>query len=123
MKNKKQTLFQRYLFKFRAWKAQRQRKILDTMMKYSLDEAIRLTNQKRDILNNKVWCVGNPGQYLVFARYQKKALQTQHLLGGNLTSKNLDEIASYVAFPVTEKDKRRRGLLRIFNKKSSSQKT
>jgi hypothetical protein len=118
MKTSRQTLFQRYLFKYRAWKAAGQRKILDTMMKYSLDEAVRLANQKRDIINSKVWIIGNPGQYLIFARYQKKALQTQHLLGGNLTSKNLDEIASYVAFPVTEKDKRRKGLLRMFNKKS-----
>jgi hypothetical protein len=118
MKKTKQSLYQKYLFKYRDWKSRRQMKTLNTMIKYDMFEAIRLANKKRDIINNKIWVVGNPGQYLVFARYQRKSLQSEHLLDGNLTGKNLDEIASYIAYPITVRDQSRGGHLNIFGKKS-----
>lgn len=110
----KLSLYKRLLFKYRQWKSNRQMKTLNTMVKFSFDEALRLANRKRDIINHKVWVVSGSGEFLIFARYQKKNLQAQDLLKPNLTGKDLDEMASYVAYPVTEKDRSRRGLIRKF---------
>lgn len=81
-----------------------------------MDGAIRLANRKRDIINHNAWVVAGSGEYLVFCRYQKQNLQSQGLLKPNLTGKDLNEMASYVALPVTSKDKRRGGILRKFGK-------
>jgi hypothetical protein len=92
----------------------RQQKILNTMAAFTFDEALRLANRKRDICNHKCWVVGGSGEFLIFARYQKKSLQSQGLLKPLLTGKDLDEMASYIAYPVNEIDRARRGKIRRF---------
>lgn len=117
MKTKKVSFFKKIVNTFRLWKSNRNQKTLDTMVAFSMDGAIRLANKKRDIINMKVWAVSGSGEFLVFARYQKKQLQLQKLLKAPLTGKDLDEMASYVAKPVTDKDKSRGGIIRKFLKK------
>lgn len=114
MKTQKQPFYKRLLNSYRLWRSNRNKKILNTMVAYTMDEAIRLANKKRDIINMKVWAVSGSGEYLVFARYQKKQLQLQKLLKPNITGKDLDEMASFVALPVTNKDKSRGGIFRKF---------
>ena len=114
MKTQKQPFYKRLLNSYRLWRSNRNQKILNTMVAYTMDEAIRLANKKRDIINMKVWAVSGSAEYLVFARYQKKQLQLQKLLKPNITGKDLDEMASFVALPVTNKDKSRGGILRRF---------
>ncbi len=82
-----------------------------------MDSAIHLANRKRDIINNKVWAVSGSGVVLVFARYQKKKLQSEGLLKPNLTGKDLDEMASYVALPVTSSDKSKGAIIRKYKDK------
>jgi hypothetical protein len=114
MKTKKLLINNRLLFKYREWKSARQDRDLNKMIAYSMDAAISLANRKRDILNHKSWVVAGSGIFLVFARFQKKNLQSQGLLKSNLTSKDLDEMASYVALPFTEKNKKRGGIIRKY---------
>jgi hypothetical protein len=116
MKQKKLSFFQRLLFKYRDWKAKRNALTLNKMVTFNMFEAIRLANKKRDISNHKTWVISGNGEYLVFLRYQKMNLQLQGLLNKNLTSKELDEKASYIAHPITEKNKKAGGLIRIFSK-------
>jgi len=114
MKTKKLSIYKRLLNSYRVWKSTRNQKVLDTMVAFSMDGAIRLANKKRDILNNNTWVVGKGAEFLVFSRYQKQSLQDQGLLKSPLTGKELNELASYVALPYTSKDHRRGGILRIF---------
>ena len=100
----KQSFFKRIRNSFRLWKSNRNQKVLDTMTAFSMDSAIRLANKKRDIVNMNTWCVSGSGEYLVFCRFQKKMLQRQGLLKPNLTGKDLNEMASYVALPVTNRE-------------------
>ena len=89
-------------------------RILNTMTKYSFDEALRLANQKRDIINHKVWVIGSPGLFVIFARYQMHSLQSSKVLEKYLTGKDLDEKASYIAYPVSERERLRKGKIRKF---------
>ena len=114
MKSKKISVYKRLINAYRAWQIERQEKILNTMVVYSFDTAVRLANKKRDLINHTVWVVAGSGLFLVFARYQRKLLQTQGFLKPKITSKDLNELASYVAFPYTAKDKRRGGIIRKF---------
>ena len=84
------------------------------MVAFTIDEAIRLANRKRDIINHTVWVISGSGEFLIFSRYQKKDLQMQGLLKSKITSKDLNEMASYIALPVTNKDKRRGGIFRKY---------
>lgn len=119
MKAKRQPFYKRLLNSYRSWRSNRNQKVLDKLDAYSMDEAIRLANRKRDIANHTCWVVSGKGEHLVFLRYQKKSLQTQGMLKSHLTSKDLNEMCSYVALPYTSKDHKRGGILRRFvgNKK------
>lgn len=116
MKTTKQSLYKRLLNSYRLWRSNQNQKTLNTMVAFSMDGAIRLANKKRDILNHTCWVVADSGEFLVFCRYQKKDLQSKGLLKPNLTGKDLNELASYVALPVTEKDRKRGGIIRKFKK-------
>jgi len=113
MKAKKLNIFKKAFLRYRQWRSDYNRKILNIMIKFSMFEAIRLANRKRDIINNKVWVIAGPGEFLVFARYQKLNLIREGLLKKNLSAKELDEKASYIAYPISEKDKRK-DKIRIF---------
>lgn len=114
MKTKKTSFFQRILMRYRLWKSNRNMKILNKMVVFSMFDAIRLANRKRDILNHTTWVVAGGGEFLVFCRYQKQGLQAKELLKPNLTGKELNEIASYIALPYTSKDHRRGGIIKKF---------
>ena len=83
------------------------------MIKFSMFEAIRLANRKRDIINHKCWVISGSGEFIVFARYQKLNLIREGLLKKNLSAKELDEKASYIAYPMSEKE-RSKNKIRIF---------
>jgi hypothetical protein len=119
MKKTKLSLFQKILLKYRTWNSYRKMKILNTMTKYNFDQALYLANQKRDIINHKVWVIGSPGLFVVFARYQMHSLQASKVLEKHLTGKDLDEKASYIAYPVNELDRSRRGKIRKFTSPDS----
>jgi len=114
MKKSKASLFKRFLTRYRQWNSQRKLKILNTMVKYSFDEALRLANRKRDIINHKVWVVAGSGVFLVFARYQLKHLQLNKLIDKHTSSMELDSKASYIAYPVSILDRKRGGKIRKF---------
>ena len=111
---KKLSYFKRLRNSYRLWKSERNQKILDTQVAYSMDSAIRLANRKRDISNHVCYVVSGNGEHLVFLRYQKQALQEQGFLKPKLDFVELERKASFIAMPYTEKDHRRGGLLRIF---------
>ena len=111
---KKLSYFKRLRNSYRLWKSLRNQKVLDKMVAYSMDAAIRLCNKKRDISNHKCWVVSGSAMHLVFLRYQRVGLQSQGLLKPNLDAVELDRLASYTALPYTEKDHRRGGILRKF---------
>ena len=112
--SKKISFYNKIINSYHKWRSIRNQKILNKMVAFSMDEAIRLSNKKRDIINQKVWVVSGSGEFLIFARYQKKNLQSQGLLKPNLTGKDLDEMCSYIAYPYSEKDKKRGGLIRKY---------
>jgi hypothetical protein len=112
MKNKI-TLIQRFLNWYRQRKAARQMKVLNRMVVYSIDAAVRLAEQKCDIINHKVWVIAGSVEFVVFARYQLKSLQVNKILDKHLSGKELDEKASYIAYPVDALHGRR-GKFRTF---------
>lgn len=114
MKKTDPNILKRLLNRYRLWNTKRQIKILNTMVKYSFDEALRLANRKRDIMNHKVWVVAGNGEFLVFARYQLKTLQQSKLIDKHTSSLELESKASYIAYPVTATDSSRKGLIRKF---------
>jgi len=114
MKKTKQPFYKRIKNSYRLWRSNRNQKILNKLDAYSMDAAIRLANRKRDIANHTCWVVSGKGEHLVFLRYQKKDLQAQGMLKPRLTSKDLNEMCSYVALPYTSKDHRRGGILRRY---------
>jgi hypothetical protein len=114
MRKTKVSIFKRYLLQYRNWKARRQMRILNTMIKHSFDEALRLANQKRDIINHKVWVLAGQGIFIVFARYQMKNLQLSKIIDKHITGKELDEKASYITLPYTNADHKRGGILRNY---------
>ena len=114
MKQKTLSIFKRLLLRYRQWKSSRDMKMMNTMIVYSFDEAVRLANRKRDSINHKTWVVSGNSLFLVFARYQKMNLQREGLLKKHLTGKDLDEMASYVAYPITEHDRSRKAKIRKF---------
>ena len=120
MKSKKISVYKRLINAYDAWRAQKQMKVMDTLKTRNLDQAIYLANRKRDIVNHKIWVINGPGFYLVFDRSRLHELQTQKILDKHTTCFELDKKASYIAYPETATNKKRGGLLRIFNKGDGS---
>jgi hypothetical protein len=116
MKNKI-SIFRKILNKYRQWKVNKQMKTLNLMVTYSIDRAISLAEQKRDIINHKVWVIAGNGEFVVFARYQLKSLQLNKILDKHLSGKELDEKASYISYPIDHLHPQRKGKLRIFKGK------